>query len=150
MKIVETREISDVLQLIPFEIRIGGQGYDLMPVKNLLAYLADKFDHDPDFHFYIFLGEDDAPIAYTFFTIQKHTYEKALFLERIWRDENHPFMVVPLLRLLNRIARENGIRTLKIKITKPLLSAARAWGFKQTCAIMESDKLLVQKRGQRR
>ena len=137
MRVVETRDIADVLQCIPMEIEIRNKGRDKIPIKDTLSLLKQNFEHNPFFHFFlIFPDEDGALLGYFAINLHPQKELRTIHLYRVWHNGSRE-VADKIRELLVAIAKETKCRRLTIEAYKNEAALERLYGFKKSSVIME-------------
>jgi len=132
MTIVETRDMQDVLKLIPMEIEIRNEGMDIMPLKDMLTIIRQWLDTNPDFHALIAYGDSGEIIGYMLFIIKP----KSVHLWRVWHRARHPEVGDDFLNILKQAAKMRKIKSITTEMYKNE-HLAEYRGFKRHSVIME-------------
>jgi hypothetical protein len=137
MRIVETRDISEVMKCIPMEIEIRKKGRDIMPIKDTLSLLKASFDNNPYFKFYMILADDcDNLLAYFALIIKPEKELKTIHLYRIWYNGAKE-VLEQIKEIIRYIGKETKCKRLTIEVYSNEKALERIYGFKKSSVIME-------------
>jgi hypothetical protein len=137
MRVIETRNISDILQCIPMELEIRKKGRDVMPIRDMLSLLKQNFEHNPCFKFYmIFADEGDTLLGYIGLIVRPEKEVRTIHLYRIWHDGTKE-VLEKLKEIIKLIAKETKCKRLTVEVYKDEKALERVYGFKKHSTIME-------------
>jgi hypothetical protein len=137
MRVLETRDISEVLRCIPMELEIRKKGRDTMSIKDTLSLLKLNFDHNPYFKFYMIFPDDtDDLLGYIALIIRPEKEMKTIHLYRIWYNGTQVVMD-QIKDIIKYISKETKCRRLTIEVFKNEKALEKKWGFKKSSVIME-------------
>jgi len=137
MRVVETREISEVLRCIPMEVEIRKKGRDVMPIRDTLSLLKLNFDLNPYFKFYMIFPDDgEELLGYIVLIIRPEKEMKTIHLYRIWYNGKKE-VLEQMKEIIRYISKETKCKRLTIEVFKNEKALERLWGFKRYSVVME-------------
>jgi hypothetical protein len=137
MRVIETRDIADILKCIPMELEIRKKGRDIMPIRDMLSILKKNFDSNPFFKFYMILeDEGEKLLGYVGLIIRLEKENKTIHLYRIWHDGTKE-VLDKLKEIIRYISKESRCKRLTIEVYKNEKVLERIYGFKRHSVIME-------------
>ncbi len=137
MRIVETRDVSEVLRCLPMELEIRKKGRDVMPIRDTLSLLKKNFEHNPYFRFFlIFADDNDDVLGYMGLVIYPEKELKTIHLYRIWYNGTKE-VLEQLKEIIRHIAKETKCKRLTIEVYNNEAALERSYGFKKSSVIME-------------
>jgi hypothetical protein len=137
MRVVETRDITEILKCIPMELEIRKKGRDVMPIRDMLSLLKLTFENNPLFKFYmIFEDEGDALLGYMGLFVRPEREVRTIHLYRIWHNGSKD-VLEKLKEIIRGISKETKCRRLTIEVYKNENVLERIYGFKRHSVIME-------------
>lgn len=138
MTLIETRDIAEILKIIPHEIEIRQKGRDRKPLKDMLSSVKRRLETDNQFHVFLAKDAEDKLTAYAFFALHCEPEEKRLELCRIWHDEERPSGLMQIVKALRRIVKQYKLESVTaIAQSKEMTAIAKEWGFKMAGVVME-------------
>jgi hypothetical protein len=137
MRIIETRDITEVLRCVPMEMEIRKKGRDHMPIRDMLSLVKENFEHNPLFHFFLIFEDDsDNLIGYFAIIIRPQKEFRTINLYRIWHDGSKEVRD-KIEEIITQIAKETKCRRLTIEVYKNESSIERLYGFRKSSTVME-------------
>jgi hypothetical protein len=137
MRVVETKDISEILKCIPMELEIRKKGRDVMPIRDMLSLLKVTFENNPLFKFYMILeDEGEGLLGYMGLFIRPEREVRTIHLYRIWYNGNKE-VFEKLKEIIKGISRETKCRRLTIEVYANEKVLERIYGFKRHSVIME-------------
>jgi len=136
MKIVETRDITDILKCIPMELEIRKKGRDIMPIRDTLSLLKQNFESNPCFRFYmIYADNSEKLIGYFGIIVRPEKEIRTIHLYRIWYDGTKE-VIEKIKETIREIAKTTKCRRLTVEVYDNEKALERLYGFKKHSTIM--------------
>lgn len=136
MEIIETRNIDDLLSLVPIEMGIREKNYTSLSVKDTLSFVQRQMEGNRNFHFLMAKNENDV-IGYCSFFIDNDPGFKSLCIYRVWHNPEHPSVLVRFKKIQNEICKTYKLNSIKVEVPPSLVPKMKEWGFKQKNIVME-------------
>lgn len=137
MRIIETRDINEVLKCLPMEVKIRNKGRDVTAIKDTLSLLKTAFEINPYMRFFMAFPDDsDELIGYLVLIIHPEKELKIIHLYRIWYDGKKE-VLNQFIEIIKYLAKEFKCKRLTIEVFKNEKALERKWGFKKSSVIME-------------
>jgi len=135
INIIEMRDISDFLKLIPMEMEIRNKGRDIMPIKDMITFVQRQLEDNPNFHILI-AYDDERIVGYAAFYINPQPEFRQFHLYRIWTDPKRPDALKELDETRKQIMKHLKLKSFTIEVYKNVHALERK-GFYVKSYIME-------------
>ncbi len=136
MNTITTRDISDILSLVPIEIQIRQRDKDTSKTRDMLSYVNYKLQTDNNFHVNIVYDEGEV-VGYMMFNICMIPGNRKLDIHRFWYA--NPEALNELNTLQSMIIKEFKLRVISMLVPWDMQKTVRDWGFKRKSIQMEKE-----------
>ncbi len=136
MTIKKVTNISEVLRLVPIEVRLREKEKSDVPVKDILTFIQQQLQINPYFGIWI-VEEDDEVVGYVGLFANIVGGTRDVYMWRIWYEPHRHEVIKILYDIVVAYAEEVKAKKVRIEVTRGVKALERSWGFKPVATIME-------------